>query len=165
MSISSIFLRTNFLYESRFDSFFLRTHIHKKSSRNDVRIKTRVFNVDEIDARCQFHQCFTCKFFVQISLQSQNVTRKSCQNDFCMKNSRVKHWWNWLHGVRGVFVRKSVEHGHVLFEWPLIVVLTGTCLLWACRWWSWRPNWRPTRGARWRWWFRWPLLIRKEPDK
>jgi hypothetical protein len=28
--------------------------------------------------------------FVQIFCQSQNVTRKSCPNDFCMKNSYVK---------------------------------------------------------------------------
>jgi len=48
------------------------------------------------ESRCQFHQRFTRKFFVRISPQSLNITRKSCQNYICTKNSRIKCWWNWL---------------------------------------------------------------------
>ncbi len=40
--------------------------------------------------RCQFHQHFTRAFFVRIFCQSQNVTRKSCRNAICTKNSYVK---------------------------------------------------------------------------
>jgi len=42
----------------------------------------------------QFHQRYTRTFFVQIFWQSQNVTRKSCQNNIRTKNLYVKHWWN-----------------------------------------------------------------------
>jgi len=42
------------------------------------------------ESRCQFHQHFTRAFFVQIFCQSQNVTRKSCQNDVRTKNLYVK---------------------------------------------------------------------------
>ncbi len=38
----------------------------------------------------QFHQHFTRAFFIQIFCQSQNVTRKSCQNNVCTKNSYKK---------------------------------------------------------------------------
>jgi len=46
--------------------------------------------VDEIDPCCQFHQRFTCAFFVRIFCQSQNVTRKSYQNEVRTNNSYVK---------------------------------------------------------------------------
>ncbi len=39
---------------------------------------------------CRFHQHFLRAFFVRIFRQSQNVTRKSCQNDVRTKNSYVK---------------------------------------------------------------------------
>jgi len=38
----------------------------------------------------QFHQRLTREFFVRIFRQSQNVTRKSCQNDVHTKNTYVK---------------------------------------------------------------------------
>jgi len=47
-------------------------------------------NVDAIDTNRQFHQHFMRAFFVQIFRQSQNVTRKSCQNDVRTKNSYLK---------------------------------------------------------------------------
>ncbi len=40
--------------------------------------------------RCQFHQHFTRAFFIRIFCLSQNVTRKSCQNNVRTKNSYVK---------------------------------------------------------------------------
>jgi len=54
---------------------------------------------------CQFHQHFTRKFYVQKSfrqlfLLACTYLEKSCQKDVCMKNTRVKCWWNWhLGGV------------------------------------------------------------------
>ncbi len=41
----------------------------------------------ETDPLCRFHQRFTPAFFVRIFSQSQNVTRKSRQNDVHSKNS------------------------------------------------------------------------------
>jgi len=41
--------------------------------------KTLEMYATQLCSRCQFHQCFTHKFFVQIFCQSQNVTGKSCQ--------------------------------------------------------------------------------------
>jgi len=43
-----------------------------------------------LPAFCQFHQHFTCTYFVRIFCQSQNVTRKSCQNEVCTKNLYIK---------------------------------------------------------------------------
>ncbi len=43
--------------------------------------------------RCQFHQRFTCVFFVRKSFFRQNITREKY---FRTKNARVKHWWNWI---------------------------------------------------------------------
>jgi len=51
-------LRTNFLYERRFGSL----HVTRE---NDICIKMRVYNIYEIDSRCQFHQHFTLDFFIQ----------------------------------------------------------------------------------------------------
>ncbi len=44
--------------------------------------------------RCQFHQRFLHAFFIWKVLFCQNKTKKSCQKDFCTKNTRVKSWWN-----------------------------------------------------------------------
>jgi len=41
-----------------------------------VHVKAALKHVGEIDFRCQFHQRFMHKFFVQISPQSQNVNRE-----------------------------------------------------------------------------------------
>jgi len=67
MSFRQLFLRTCNVYVTR--KKLPKRHSYEK----------RVYEVDEIDTRCQFHLCFKCKFFVQIFYQSQNVTRKSCQ--------------------------------------------------------------------------------------
>jgi len=48
-----------------------------------------------VNNRSQFHQYYAHKFFVRIFWHSQNVTRKSCQNDIRTKYFYVKHWWNW----------------------------------------------------------------------
>jgi len=41
----------------------------------------------------------SCAHFVPIfwrqKLQSWNITRESCANHFCMKNTSIKCWWNW----------------------------------------------------------------------
>jgi len=55
-------LRTNFSYERCFSSYVL-------ALLKNLYEKTRVYNVDEIDYRCQFHQHFTRVFFEQ-NLQS-----------------------------------------------------------------------------------------------
>jgi len=41
------------------------------------------------ESRCQFHQHFTYKFFVQSSFFYTHVTRKSCQNATCVRNIRT----------------------------------------------------------------------------
>jgi len=43
--------------------------------------------------------CFRAHFapiFLRQKLQSWNVTRESCAKHFCIKNTPVKCWWNWL---------------------------------------------------------------------
>ncbi len=69
----------------------------------------------------QFHQQFMREFFVQIFCQSQNVTRKSCQNDVRTKNLYVKHWWNWHKLVTPLHksLKRSVKRQRISFFYSL----------------------------------------------
>ncbi len=44
----------------------------------------------ELFTRWRFHQRFTCAFFVRLFCQSQNVTRKRCQNNVYTKKLYLK---------------------------------------------------------------------------
>ncbi len=53
----------------------------------------RLLRSDELvvsGKQSQFHQHYTCAFFVRKFVQSQNVSSKSCQNDVRTINSYVK---------------------------------------------------------------------------
>ncbi len=50
------------MYERRFGSFFCAHVTRKKLPKRRLFKKTRAFNIDEIDGRCQFHQ----RFYIQI---------------------------------------------------------------------------------------------------
>ena len=65
-SISSTLNTLIFCTKICFGTFF-NVHVTRKSCRNDVHMKTRAFNVNEIDGSwCQFHQRFTREFFVRM---------------------------------------------------------------------------------------------------
>ncbi len=76
--------------------------------------------------RCQFHQRFMCALFLQIFCQSQNVTRKSCQNDVCTKNLYVKTLMKLTPGVTithivwAVFLQKFFEQIFLHSVWVCI---------------------------------------------
>ncbi len=55
----------------------------------------------------QFHKHFTYEFFVRISPQSQNVTRKSCWNDVRTKNSSVKTLMKLTPGVNSTNILRT----------------------------------------------------------
>jgi len=43
----------------------------------------------------QFHQRFTCTFFVWKSFRQLFLLECNCQKDVHKKNARIKRWWNW----------------------------------------------------------------------
>jgi len=50
---------------------------------------------------CQFHQCFTSAKFWRQKITKPNITREM---RFCMKNVRVKCWWNVSLPVRPSYI-------------------------------------------------------------
>jgi len=69
-------------------------------------------DVGEIDPfRSQFHQHFTCMFFIRKCFFCQNVTR---EKHFGTKNAGVKRWWNWHQQIH--LRRKKSQKRHDLFS-------------------------------------------------
>jgi hypothetical protein len=68
----------------------------------------------------QFHQHFTCKFFVRkhfMHLFSSCVLamklKKSCAKHFCAINLHVKCWWNWH--LLAFYGYEAVKEFHFVF--------------------------------------------------
>jgi len=62
----------------------------------------------------QFHQRFTCTFFIRIFCQSQNITRKSCRNYIHTKNAYIKMLMKLTSGKD---VQKLTGNIKICFDW------------------------------------------------
>jgi len=103
-----------------------------------------IVHFSDFETSRQFHQRSTYEFFIRISPQSQNVTRKRCRNNIRTKNSYVERWWNWA--------LESSLNAQILHTNVFILVTfwlwTNFCTKNACkkRWWNWAqgsipPKW------------------------
>jgi len=81
----------NFLFNLIFLLFSIaRLNLMKETQHEKYNITFKFITVNYI--RCQFHQHFTCMFFVQKSFPLITFWQKK---HFRTKTARVKCWWNW----------------------------------------------------------------------
>jgi len=87
-----------------------------------IRTKNACVNVDEIDTKCQFHQCFKYSFYVRRSQKRKNTVKSSvsfyafgiCERKSCKKNideiePRCQFHQHFLHAFLPIFWRQKLQ--------------------------------------------------------